>query len=327
MPGTTESAPWTIHRAIRALRVELGLTQKVLAGQLGLPTSYISLYERGYQAPPATVIATLIERLGIDPLWLETGEGACRPGAPAASPPLPLRPYRTLRPRGGELLAALVPPPTAPHSPVPLLREQVLRLRAVAELPTDDASFRGGIHKGWSPETAAQLAAGLESVAHKEMRAPGYVLAYLELITRLGVRDRALGLLLRECLRTLGRSPQGRGYLARHAHRTDDWQAVLLAQELTQLGHPYLGQSGAVIETLAGAGITTLGDLVGETPKSLAERTGVPRRGLKPLLDSVADLLARPQLPRAKKILAATPGGAGRRAWGYYRQRGRRPAP
>lgn len=327
MPDTTQRAPWTLPLALRTLRRQLGLTQKALAGQLGLPQSYISLYERGAMAVPESVPALLTDRLGIDPLWLETGLGACRSGA-SAEGPLPWRPYRTLRPRGGELLAAIIPPPAAPRSPVPLLREEVLRLRAVAELPTDDASFRDGLFKGWTPEIAGMVADGLESVAYKEIRAPGYVLAYLELITRLGARDRAVGTLLRGILKELRRSQDGRAYLARHAHRKNDWQEVLMAQELAQLGHPYLGASGAVVQALAAAGVTTLKHLVGETPKSLAERTGLPRRGLKPLLlDYVQGLLTRPQLPSAKEILAATPGGTGRRSWGYYRQRGRRPGP
>jgi transcriptional regulator with XRE-family HTH domain len=58
---------------LRAQRQTKGLTQAELTGP-GVSTSYLSLLEAGRRQPTAKVVATLAERLGVDPKFLLTGE-------------------------------------------------------------------------------------------------------------------------------------------------------------------------------------------------------------------------------------------------------------
>jgi transcriptional regulator with XRE-family HTH domain len=62
----------TLGQRLRALRVERGLSQADLAGDLVSP-SYVSLIEAGRRSPEREVLDGLAERLGCSALFLETG--------------------------------------------------------------------------------------------------------------------------------------------------------------------------------------------------------------------------------------------------------------
>lgn len=62
----------TLGQRLRALRVERGLSQADLAGDLVSP-SYVSLIESGRRSPEREVLDGLARRLGCSPLYLESG--------------------------------------------------------------------------------------------------------------------------------------------------------------------------------------------------------------------------------------------------------------
>jgi len=62
----------TLGQRLRTLRIERGLSQQDLAGDLVSP-SYISLIESGRRSPEREVLDGLARRLGCSPLFLETG--------------------------------------------------------------------------------------------------------------------------------------------------------------------------------------------------------------------------------------------------------------
>src|SRR5215467_816536 len=62
----------TLGQRLRTLRIERGLSQQDLAGDLVSP-SYISLIESGRRSPEREVLDGLARRLGCSPLYLETG--------------------------------------------------------------------------------------------------------------------------------------------------------------------------------------------------------------------------------------------------------------
>ncbi len=62
----------TLGQRLRALRIERGLSQADLAGDLVSP-SYVSLIESGRRSPERAVLDGLARRLGCSPLYLETG--------------------------------------------------------------------------------------------------------------------------------------------------------------------------------------------------------------------------------------------------------------
>lgn len=62
----------TLGSRMRALRLDLGLSQSGLAQDLVSP-SYVSLIEAGKRAPEQPVLAAFAERLGTTPEFLATG--------------------------------------------------------------------------------------------------------------------------------------------------------------------------------------------------------------------------------------------------------------
>jgi transcriptional regulator with XRE-family HTH domain len=62
----------TLGQRLRSLRIERGLSQQDLAGDLVSP-SYVSLIESGRRSPEREVLDGLARRLGCSPLFLETG--------------------------------------------------------------------------------------------------------------------------------------------------------------------------------------------------------------------------------------------------------------
>src|SRR5215467_14755175 len=62
----------TLGQRLRTLRIERGLSQADLAGDLVSP-SYISLIESGRRSPERDVLEGLARRLGCSPHLLETG--------------------------------------------------------------------------------------------------------------------------------------------------------------------------------------------------------------------------------------------------------------
>jgi transcriptional regulator with XRE-family HTH domain len=61
-----------IGERIKSLRIELGLTQRQLSGP-GVTYPYVSRLEAGDRHPSDKTIRFLAGRLGVTPLWLETG--------------------------------------------------------------------------------------------------------------------------------------------------------------------------------------------------------------------------------------------------------------
>jgi transcriptional regulator with XRE-family HTH domain len=62
----------TLGQRLRALRIEQGLSQADLAGELVSP-SYVSLIEAGKRSPEPEVLEGLARKLGCSPLYLESG--------------------------------------------------------------------------------------------------------------------------------------------------------------------------------------------------------------------------------------------------------------
>jgi transcriptional regulator with XRE-family HTH domain len=62
----------TLGQRLRSLRIERGLSQADLAGEL-VSASYVSLIESGRRSPEREVLDGLARRLGCSPLYLETG--------------------------------------------------------------------------------------------------------------------------------------------------------------------------------------------------------------------------------------------------------------
>src|SRR5262249_55656554 len=78
----------TLGQRLRTLRIERGLSQADLAGDLVSP-SYVSLIESGRRSPERAVLDGLARRLRCSPLYLATGvgpeEGERRVGLHSAS--------------------------------------------------------------------------------------------------------------------------------------------------------------------------------------------------------------------------------------------------
>src|ERR1700689_1220666 len=62
----------TLGQRLRALRIEHGLSQADLAGELVSP-SYVSLIEAGRRSPERAVLDGLARKLGCSAMYLETG--------------------------------------------------------------------------------------------------------------------------------------------------------------------------------------------------------------------------------------------------------------
>ena len=73
---------------LRVIREMLGLTQAVMATQMGISLRAYQTYEAGQRQPKASDVAGLVG-VGIDLNWLLTGVGQMmREAAPAAPPPI-----------------------------------------------------------------------------------------------------------------------------------------------------------------------------------------------------------------------------------------------
>ena len=78
-------------RRLRELRLATGLSQKDLAGRLGVPQSAVSQWEAGVHSPAATDVPDLAAALGVDPGELFKPAAADVPaprrGRPPKAPP------------------------------------------------------------------------------------------------------------------------------------------------------------------------------------------------------------------------------------------------
>jgi transcriptional regulator with XRE-family HTH domain len=64
-----------ICKRFRAIRQKLGLTQKELSRQLGVPIKNLSTIEVEGQLPTISLILKLMQSYKLSPLWLLTGKG------------------------------------------------------------------------------------------------------------------------------------------------------------------------------------------------------------------------------------------------------------
>jgi transcriptional regulator with XRE-family HTH domain len=62
----------TVGQRLHRLRLERGLTERQLASP-GVTNAYVSRIETGTRSPSLKAIRKLAERLGVTPLYLETG--------------------------------------------------------------------------------------------------------------------------------------------------------------------------------------------------------------------------------------------------------------
>lgn len=65
----------SIESRIRDVRKHFNLTQSEFADQLGVTRNVISMYELSHVAPPPIFLDHLCMKYGVDPIWMETGEG------------------------------------------------------------------------------------------------------------------------------------------------------------------------------------------------------------------------------------------------------------
>jgi transcriptional regulator with XRE-family HTH domain len=68
----------TIYQRIRAVRKEARLSQQEFAEALEISQSYVSSLEQGGREASRNVIDKLMERFGVSPSWLHTGQGPAR---------------------------------------------------------------------------------------------------------------------------------------------------------------------------------------------------------------------------------------------------------
>jgi transcriptional regulator with XRE-family HTH domain len=65
----------SIESRIKQVRNEFNLTQSEFAESLGVTRNMISMYELSHVAPPQLFLDHLCLKYGVDPIWLETGDG------------------------------------------------------------------------------------------------------------------------------------------------------------------------------------------------------------------------------------------------------------
>jgi transcriptional regulator with XRE-family HTH domain len=63
----------TVGKRIRQRRLELGLSQREIAGE-GVSYAYISRLETNERQPSIKALRKLARKLGVSPYWLETGK-------------------------------------------------------------------------------------------------------------------------------------------------------------------------------------------------------------------------------------------------------------
>lgn len=64
-----------MHERITAARKARGWTQAQLAEAIGLSRNYVWMIENGDRTPPDRTIADICRVLGVNEIWLRTGEG------------------------------------------------------------------------------------------------------------------------------------------------------------------------------------------------------------------------------------------------------------
>ena len=64
-----------MYNFFRDVRKHFNLTQSEFADQLGVTRNVISMYELSHVAPPPIFLDHLCMKYGVDPIWMETGEG------------------------------------------------------------------------------------------------------------------------------------------------------------------------------------------------------------------------------------------------------------
>lgn len=77
-PSMRPHCAGTIGRRIKTVRAALGISQHVMALQLGIADKTIKNYEGGRRDPPSRLIAAICEKFRIDAAWLLLGD-ASRP--------------------------------------------------------------------------------------------------------------------------------------------------------------------------------------------------------------------------------------------------------
>lgn len=65
----------SIESRIRDVRKHFNLTQTEFAESLGVTRNIISMYELSHVSPTSIFLDHLCMKYGVDPIWLETGEG------------------------------------------------------------------------------------------------------------------------------------------------------------------------------------------------------------------------------------------------------------
>lgn len=60
---------------VKEVRKHLGMTQTEFGDALGVSRDVINSYERGRVTPTQTFLDLLCMKYGVDPIWMETGEG------------------------------------------------------------------------------------------------------------------------------------------------------------------------------------------------------------------------------------------------------------
>ena len=64
-----------IETRVKEVRKHLGMTQTEFGEALGVSRDVINSYERGRVTPTQTFLDLLCMKYGVDPIWMETGEG------------------------------------------------------------------------------------------------------------------------------------------------------------------------------------------------------------------------------------------------------------
>lgn len=64
---------------IRKIRLDNEMQQSSFAQRIGVTAQYLSLLENGARKPSTVVQNAICREFGINPVWLETGEGDMKP--------------------------------------------------------------------------------------------------------------------------------------------------------------------------------------------------------------------------------------------------------
>lgn len=67
-----------MNERLKSIRVQLGLSRKAFAEDIGINERSLVNYESGERTIPTNVVTALYEKLNINPVWLLTGQGDMR---------------------------------------------------------------------------------------------------------------------------------------------------------------------------------------------------------------------------------------------------------